>query len=182
MLFSSNFSSSTLAQDQAQPAIQQAAPVSAEQPLQQLPLLPVSQPAPVTEQEQRFIDLVNSERWSRGLKTLKLDPLLVQIAREHSEEMCKKNYFDHYSPTPEKRTAKERFLLGYGKRPKWALIGENLFYCSITDVNRGHTCLMNSPSHRENIVNPKFDAIGVGIYRAEDGEFWVTEMFLTKID
>lgn len=164
MVFSSNFSSTTAVKDR--PAEIQ----TAQQTMQ------------LADEEQRFIDLINSERYARGLNTLALDPTLVETAREHSKEMCDKDYFDHYSPTPEKRTARERFLLKTDKRPIWALIGENLFYCSITDVNRGHTCLMESPGHRENILNSKFDRVGVGVYKSEDGQFWVTEMFLTRID
>lgn len=136
----------------------------------------------VVDDEQRFIDLVNYERWSRGLSILKPDPLLVDVSRRHSNEMADKDYFDHVSPTPGMKTALDRYLVALGHRPQWAYLGENLFYCSIVDVNRGHTCLMDSRAHRDNILNPKFDRIGVGIYKGDDGEFWVTEMFLASID
>jgi uncharacterized protein YkwD len=136
----------------------------------------------MTEEEQRFVDLVNQERALRGLRTLKVDPVLIDVSRGHSKEMSDKNYFDHNSPTPGMRTALDRYLSVVKRRPTWALIGENLFYCSIVDVNRGHTCLMDSKGHRDNILNPKFERIGVGIYKSEAGEFWVTEMFIASIN
>src|SRR5207244_1673179 len=60
--------------------------------------------APMTGEELRFLDLLNRERAARHLTELKPDPLLVEVARQHSREMCEKNYFDHLSPTPGRRT------------------------------------------------------------------------------
>jgi uncharacterized protein YkwD len=136
----------------------------------------------LTEEEQRFMDLVNYERATRGLSVLRLDPVLVEVSRKHSKEMCDLNYFNHVSPTPGMRTALNRYLAAIPRRPNWAYLGENLFYCSIVDVNRGHTCLMESHSHRENILNPKFERIGVGTYSDAKGQFWVTQMFLSSTD
>src|SRR5436190_199838 len=49
----------------------------------------------MTADEARFLELLNRERAERGLVGLKPDALLVEVAREHSREMCDKNYFDH---------------------------------------------------------------------------------------
>jgi len=129
-----------------------------------------------THDEQRFLDLANRERLSRNLRELKLDPLLVAVARAHSREMCQKNYFDHQSPTPGQHTPMDRYLGAMTKRPLFACVGENLFCCSVVDVERGHRELMASPTHRANILFPGFRQCGVGIYTSERGEFWVTEM------
>jgi uncharacterized protein YkwD len=133
----------------------------------------------MTSDEWRFLDMLNRERVSRHLTELKPDPLLVSVAREHSREMCDKNYFDHISPTPGIRTPMDRYLHALRRRPAHACVGENLFYCSIVDVERGHRALMNSPSHRANILYAPFRRGGIGIYKSDTGEFWVTEMFLT---
>jgi uncharacterized protein YkwD len=133
----------------------------------------------MTADEQRFLALVNRERAERHLIELKPDPMLVAIAREHSREMYEKNYFDHISPTPGLRTPMDRYLRAVPHRPPHACVGENLFYCSVVDVERGHRALMNSPEHRENILYPPFRRGGIGIYKSDSGEFWVTEMFLT---
>lgn len=136
----------------------------------------------MTQEEIRFVELVNKERASRGLQQLTIDPILVQVARAHSEEMAVKHYFSHTSPTPGLKTAMDRYLAALKRRPTWALVGENLFYCSIVDVSRGHQALMDSEGHRANILEPRFTAIGVGSYVTESGEFYVTQMFLAKTD
>lgn len=170
------------------PVVPSAASPAVAPPVVEVPAMPASGATKavgsvqLTDEEARFVDLVNSERASRGLSVLRLDPLLVQISRAHSKEMCDLNYFDHVSPTPGMRTALNRLLVALKRRPSWAYVGENLFYCSIVDVNRGHTCLMESHSHRENILNPKFEKIGVGVYSDARGQFWVTQMFLASTD
>lgn len=144
----------------------------------------VIQPAQTQSEaaEQRFVALANSERWSRGLNMLAINPMLVKVAREHSQEMYEKNYFDHISPTPELRTPMTRYIHEFGKTPAWAFLGENLFYCSVVSVDRGHNALMNSEKHRENVLNPKFEQTGVGVYIAPDGQFYVTQLFLAQVD
>jgi uncharacterized protein YkwD len=150
-----------------------AAPVSA-------PPIIVAQ-AVVSADEQRLVDLANTERRSRGLQELRVNMMLVRIAREHSREMCERDYFDHASPTPGLRTPKDRYLNALGRTPDWACIAENIFYSSVTDPDLGHKCLMQSPPHRQNILGTEFDQVGVGVYEAPDGRFWVTQVFLTQI-
>lgn len=139
-------------------------------------------PASLTVAEQRFVDLINTERWNRELGALSMNPMLVQVARAHSREMYEKGYFDHSSPTPGLVTPMDRYLTKYGSTPTWAYLGENLFYCTTQDVQLGHKCLMESPKHRDNILNERYEQIGVGVYQAPDGRFWVTELFLAQID
>lgn len=132
--------------------------------------------------EQQYVDMTNAERWNRNVRVLSTNPLLVQVAREHSREMWEKNYFNHYSPTPGFKTPMDRYLKALGKTPTWAYLGENLFYCSVVDVERGQKALMNSPKHRRNILDPRFEQMGVGVFVSPDGQFWVTELFLAQID
>jgi len=136
----------------------------------------------MTQEELRFVDLVNKERANRGLSQLTIDPLLVEVARKHSREMGDKRYFSHISPTSGMKTPMDRYLAAAGERPSWALVGENLFYCSIVDVERGHFALMNSDGHRANILESRYERIGVGAYVNPKGEFYVTQTFLAKVD
>ena len=137
-------------------------------------------------EEEDLIAAINNERKTRGLGPLTLDPLLTVTARAHSREMCTLNYFDHHSPTPAHQTPLDRYLAGrraWGEgQPHSALVGENLFYASVTDAvynaAYAHTALMASPGHRANILEPRFSKVGVGLYRDPEGRFWVTEMFL----
>src|SRR5262245_46351397 len=77
-----------------------------------------------TPQEQRFLELTNRERVSRGLRPLTVDPLLIAVARQHSQEMMEKGYFDRISPTPGYKTPMDRYLKALGSRPKYATVGE----------------------------------------------------------
>lgn len=139
-----------------------------------------------TDEEQQFVDLVNRERAKRGLSHLTVDPTLIATARLHSAEMRDKAYFNHESPTPGLRSPMDRYLKVVGavaQDPKfYACVGENLFWSTVTDVYRGHQAFMNSPTHRENVLFPRFEKIGVGIVKKENGEFWVTQMYVTNTD
>ncbi len=142
--------------------------------------------AEAAREEQDLVAAINTERTSRGLEALSLDPALCEAARAHSREMCDLNYFAHQSPTPGDKTPIDRYLgelhtVG-GKRPTSALVGENIFYASVSSEIYGagyaHQRLMASPPHRENILEPRFTKVGVGLYRDPEGRFWITEMFL----
>ncbi len=137
-------------------------------------------PAAVVMAEQQIVDLTNTERRRSGLGELTINPMLIQVARQHSREMYERDYFDHASPVAELKTPMKRYLSALGYVPRWACVGENLFYCSIVDPVRGHHCLMESPKHRENIMDRRFDQIGVGAYVAADGRFWLTQVFLAQ--
>lgn len=135
----------------------------------------------MTREELKFVDLVNKERASEGLNQLTIDPMLVKVARAHSREMWDKKYFSHTSPTAKLKSPLDRYL-AMAPRPSWALIGENLFYCSIVDVDRGHRALMNSDGHRANILEARYENIGIGEFKAPDGHYYVTQMFIVKTD
>lgn len=132
----------------------------------------------LTPEELRFTELTNVERKSRKLNELTVAPLLVQIAREKSKEMYDLNYWGHVSPVEEKRTAMTRLLYYLKDKPQSMLVGENLYYCSEVRVDDGQQALMNSPTHRKNILNPEYRYIGIGTFTAPDGRFWTTEIFL----
>jgi uncharacterized protein YkwD/uncharacterized membrane protein required for colicin V production len=120
--------------------------------------------------EAKMLQLVNEERAKRGLQTLKPDPELTQVARDHSAEMLERGYFSHYTPEgldpfDRMKNAGVRFLTG----------GENI---AITQtLPMAHTGLMNSPGHRANIMNPAFGRLGIGILDAGWYGLMITQAF-----
>ena len=148
--------------------------------------LALDREAEAVREEQDLVAAINTERTARGLEPLSVDPVLCEAARAHCREMCDLNYFAHNSPTPGDETPVDRYLselhTDKEKRPDTALVGENIFFASVTNDVYGagyaHQRLMASPSHRENILEPRFTKVGVGLYRDPEGRFWVTEMFL----
>jgi uncharacterized protein YkwD len=139
--------------------------------------------------EREFVDRINAERTERGLYALTADYSLTRIAYAHCEDMAARSYFSHVAPgSAGRRTPMDRYLTYLHQTgetiPSYLLVGENIYYCSMSrgaqDVRYGHQALMNSPEHRANILDPRFDHVGVGMYRDAAGEIWVTELFLGR--
>ena len=106
--------------------------------------------------EERVIALVNEERLSRGLYELKRNSTLVESARAHSLDMAENRYFSHTSR--DGQTAGERIRdAGYN----WKTYGENIAAGQI-DAEEVFQDWMESRGHRENILDPYFEDIGVG--------------------
>ena len=143
-------------------------------------------PEEIAREEEDLVGAINMERTARGLEPLVVDSLLGEAACAHSREMCDLNYFNHCSPTPGETTPVDRYVdalhAGGERQPASALVGENIFFASITNdvynAQYAHQSLMASPAHRKNILEPRFTKVGVGVYRDPAGRFWVTEMFL----
>jgi hypothetical protein len=57
--------------------------------------------------------------------------------------------------------------------------GENVGYN--TNFESLHSEWMNSPPHRENILNPDYTVAGIGVVKAEDGVWWATTDFAHSI-
>jgi len=130
--------------------------------------------APFTPQdEQEIVRLVNAERQSRGLATLVLDERLREAARKHSARMA-------YTGEVEHRLAGEPDLsLRLDEQGlRFDVSGENVALDS--DAVRAHTALMHSPGHRANILDPKFNSIGIGVVSTPRG-LYITQDFAHRL-
>lgn len=98
-------------------------------------------------------------------RRLKWDSCLSAKAVLRARRMVSRGYFDHEDP-------------GTGRNPVWNSVsqcvpgnmrrtrvpaGENLTKGVDTPANI-HKALMSSPTHRKNILDPRFDRMGVGCY------------------
>lgn len=125
------------------------------------------------------VDLTNKQREKLGLKPLKENHLLDEIAREKAKDMFGKDYWAHTSPDG---TMPWHFFQTQGYRYLYA--GENLardFYTSGAVV----AAWMDSPSHRENLLNEKYQEIGVTVVNGRLGNqdtTLVVQMFGTPFD
>ena len=126
---------------------------------------------------EEILKLTNQERAKHGLSPLARHQALEHAAADHSQEMRDLNYFSHTSPTPHKATARQR-VNRYGVNPQ--LVAENIFECSGYDVHLTSKfaveAFMQSPGHRQNVLNPTATHIGVG-FAATDGSVSVTQVF-----
>ena len=133
--------------------------------------------------ELQLVELITSERKQRGLPSLKLSPKLSRVARRHSEEMRDMGYMGHISPVPARSTPLKRFQSAFEYEPY--VIGENVArragpqWCLTADrIEKTHQGLMSSTHHRENILRPEFEQLGIGIAVNDNGDYWVTELFV----
>ncbi|HVW34488.1 MAG TPA: CAP domain-containing protein [Acidimicrobiia bacterium] len=109
-----------------------------------------------------FTAMTNADRTAHGLKALSTAADLQALAQQHAQDMARAGVLAH---TPNLGT----------KISGWQRLGEN--------VGRGphladiETAFMNSPSHRENILDPAFTQVGVGVVFDGKEYFYVSVEF-----
>ncbi|WP_077247251.1 S-layer homology domain-containing protein [Pseudobacillus wudalianchiensis] len=126
------------------------------------------------EVAQQILSLVNQERSKAGVKPLKYADDVAKVAQLKSEDMAKKNYFDHTSPTyGSPFDMMDRYGIGF------TYAGENIAagYSTAEAVMRGW---MNSPGHRANILSANYAEMGIGIAEGGDYGIYYTQMFVKR--
>lgn len=106
--------------------------------------------------------LLNGERASRGLPALAEQPVLEAAAQTYAQAMVSQRFFDHVSPTGQ--TLDDRLAAYVGATGVW-VTGENLAWgegalATPASIVRNW---MSSPGHRDNVLNPSYGEIGVGV-------------------
>lgn len=122
--------------------------------------------------EHQVIQLVNQERAKYGLKALRPNWELSRVARHKSQDMRDRNYFSHTSPTYGSPSA---MIRAYGISFSYA--GENIAMGQTTPTQVVRDW-MNSQGHRQNILNPNYTNIGVGLAKGGTGRYYWTQMFI----
>jgi len=123
--------------------------------------------------EEEALKLLNAEREKAGLSELVLDESLSELAALHASDMFANNFFGHVSRltgSPVSRARKAGI--------KFHHYGENLAMAST--VAQAHGALMNSPSHKANILNEHYSCVGIAVIRARrEGVIIVVQEFLS---
>ena len=149
--------------------------------------------ADMTRLERKIHSLINKERAKKGLPALLWDEGLHSIARRHSQDMEKRNFFSH--DDPEGRSFPERYKDAFYKcrirvGDTFCTGAENIsqFYLDNESLNKDGSAeekiaeavvkgWMNSKGHRGNILTPYFKRQGIGVAVSDDGRVFVTENF-----
>ncbi len=136
-------------------------------PVPSTPTSPIPQSASTSPITNPLIDevmrLTNSYRAQYGLQPLTLNIQLSNSAQTHSEDMAMSDFFSHTGSNGSK-VGDRTSLAGYQS----PYVGENIAagYVTAEEVVRGW---MNSPGHRENILNSSYREMGIGYhYLAND--------------
>lgn len=119
--------------------------------------------------------LVNTTRSNRQVSPmLSIDQLAAEVARRHSEAMRDQGFFSHVDP--QGKTLRDR-LRAAGL--SFRVAGENLAQVenSVDPAAHAHQLLMESKSHRDNILSDKFEVIGVGVAK-QGNSYWITQVFV----
>ena len=106
---------------------------------------------------QKVLDQTNLLRQKSGLPILKYNQVLSDSATAKAKNMFAENYWAHNSPSG--KTPWDFFRqVNY----QYSIAGENLakdFY----NTDSMMKAWMNSPTHKANIVSPKYQEIGIGV-------------------
>lgn len=132
-----------------------------------------SEPEPASSAADRAQEvgrLVNAHRARINCPALQWDAFAAQAAQRHTDDMVRRNYFDHVSP--EGQNVGERLR---AQGAAWRAVAENIAYGQETaaEVVRGW---LSSPGHRRNIENCTYTRQGVGYARGR----W-THVFYTPL-
>lgn len=109
---------------------------------------------------------VLAERRAHGLAPLSDDARLVAMAERHTERMVAAGAIFH-----------NEHLSGElnGHTRDWTVVGENVG--AGPSIEEIHDALMASASHRANILEDEYNAVGIATIRVEDGRLYVTQVF-----
>lgn len=118
--------------------------------------------------ERSFARKMNGARANQGLGKLSLDPELSKAARVHTNEMIRKDEL-HHTSSDDLRS----------RVTNWIVLGENVGVGG--SVRSLHKAFMNSPAHRDNIMNITYRHVGIGVRNA-NGRMWVTVIFEAVTD
>jgi uncharacterized protein YkwD len=123
----------------------------------------------VERDDDALFAMLNAARSAEGARPLARDPRLDQIASDHALAMQSARRLGHDvgggSAANRMRAAKLAFRAA----------GENV--ARAASIRRAHRALWASPSHRGNLLDPRFSAVGVGAVRDPDGSVWACQVF-----
>ena len=111
-----------------------------------------------TTAEQSVVKLINKQRARHGLRALKIDGSLITVARAHSRDMVRRNYFSHHSKSgtdPADRIARAGGSGAIGEDLAWG----SGSYGSPSAIVR---LWLNSPPHRRVLFAKDLRFVGIG--------------------
>jgi uncharacterized protein YkwD len=120
--------------------------------------------------ERQLLEMANRDRARAGLRPLAEEDGLVRAARAHAAEMAAQKQLSHQfsgEPSLIQRIAANSSL-------HLERVGENVAIAPT--VEQAHEALMSSAPHRDNLLNPKFNVAGFGVYRS-GGVLYVAQDF-----
>jgi LysM repeat protein len=133
-----------------------------------------AQDAPLSPEAQLILDAVNQARVDNGLPALAVSPMLNLAAQRHVDDIVANGNWGHYgSDGSNVRLRAAR--VGYST----SSVSEN--WVAVSDPSQAIGWWMNDWIHRVNILEPRWDEVGVGAAQASNG-FWILVTDFGNID
>jgi uncharacterized protein YkwD len=114
-------------------------------------------------EESQFIALTNQLRAAKGLSQLAVSPEVTAVARRWAAQMAAAGTISHNQNLPNQVTL------------NWTKLGENVGTGGAVEAIQ--TAFINSPKHYENLVDPVWNYIGIGVVDS-NGRIFVTVNFM----
>lgn len=113
--------------------------------------------------ELALLDLTNRDRALQGLQPVDLDVSLLEVARTRASAQLTSGPLNHYDPSGQLAFVGLISQTGV----EYLLAGENLARSSGVAADpmlpaRVESALMQSPTHRQNILEPSFNRLAIG--------------------
>jgi hypothetical protein len=124
--------------------------------------------------EQYLLAAANQERAAHGLPQLHLDPVLAQAALYHAQQMAEHANISHQFPGEP-----ELSVRGANAGAHFSLITENV--AEAPDAPVIHSLWMHSEGHRENILDPNVDSVGISVV-VRDHQLYAVEDFASTVE
>jgi uncharacterized protein YkwD len=162
----------------AQPPSAAVQPASPPAPAKPNFYVPQVSAGPATALELQLFELINAERAKAGLAPYVLDAGLTKIARTRSQQLIDQGYFGHVDPYGYSMYVE---LLAYFGYRSYAWAGENLAMNNYPAEQAAAVAmegLMNSPTHRANLLAGDFSRIGIGEVTDAQGRHYFAMIFL----
>ena len=123
--------------------------------------------AGTADDEAAFVAMINGLRQSRGLNALSVDPELTAQARRWSDVMAADDQLKHAGD------------LSTGITSSWDMLGENVGVHTVHDLDALFQAFVASPGHLENLLDPRFEQVGVGVTITAAGKVWTAHRFMS---
>lgn len=109
----------------------------------------------------KVLSLINKERKKKKLSQLKMTQGLINVANKRAAEISL--FYAHNRPNGDKNPFKMYNWKHY--------VGENIALNQQTP-EEVVKCWMNSSAHRKNILNKKFNSVGIGCFKVNGYIYW----------
>ncbi|MCJ7580839.1 MAG: CAP domain-containing protein [Candidatus Aminicenantes bacterium] len=128
--------------------------------------------------EKELWNLINKQRKLNNLPLLELSPTLSDMARQHSLDMANQEKREISNISSSGKSLANR-LEDAGLL--YVDAGENVAFSETLVAESIHTSLLENEELKENILNPDFTQIGIGIIHQENQGYYITQDFLRPI-